>query len=113
MNKLSIVLLSLIISALTGWFVAAHYATDKEAARPPTAFERVTASGTLRCAYIVIPPRFVKDPQTGGFSGIAYDIVEEMAKSLNLKVDWAEEVNFGTLAEGLKTGRYDAVCFPL
>lgn len=77
------------------------------------AFDRVLKTDTLRCAYIVLPPVFVKDPNTGKLSGISYDIIEEMAKSLRLKVDWVEEVNFANLAEGFKTQRYDAVCFAM
>jgi len=78
-----------------------------------TAFDRVIKSNTLRCAYIVLPPDFIKDPNTGKFSGISYDVIEDMAKSLHLKVDWVEEVNFVNLAEGLKMRRYDAVCFAM
>jgi ABC-type amino acid transport substrate-binding protein len=77
------------------------------------AFERVMKTGTLRCAYISIPPHFVKDLNTGKYSGTAYEVAEGIGQSLNLKIDWVEEVNFGNLAEGLRTGRYDAVCFAL
>ena len=77
------------------------------------AFDRVMRSNTLRCGYIVLPPEFTKDPNSGQFGGVAYDIAEAMAKSLHLKLEWAEEVNFANLTEGLETKRYDAVCFPL
>ncbi|NTU76360.1 MAG: amino acid ABC transporter substrate-binding protein [Alphaproteobacteria bacterium] len=76
-------------------------------------FERIQQTNTLRCGYIVWPPEFIKDVNTGKFSGISYDVTEAMAKSLNLKVDWVEEVNFVNMVAGLKTGRYDAICFSL
>lgn len=107
-----------VIAALTTFAVqylmpGSRNAAPSTAVAEQPAFERVMQSNTLRCAYIVLPPSFSKDPNTGQYSGIAYDLTEEIAKSLNLKVDWVEEVNFANLAEGLKTQRYDAVCFPL
>lgn len=83
-------------------------AEEKEAV-----FERVTKSGTLRCGYIVLPPEFSKDVNTGAYSGVVYDIVEEIGKRLHLKIDWTEEVNFQTAVAGLQAGRFDAVCFSL
>ncbi|MCB9988074.1 MAG: transporter substrate-binding domain-containing protein [Rhodospirillales bacterium] len=76
-------------------------------------YERVMRTGTIRCGYILLPPEMIKDVNTGEFSGLSYDIMTEIGRRLDLKIDWAEEVNFQTLAEGLKTGRYDAVCFSL
>jgi len=80
------------------------------AAAQETAFARVMRTRTIRCGYVVYPPAFIKDPNTGRYSGIIYDIVELMAKRIGLQVQWAEEVTFGTMVEGLKTRRYDALC---
>lgn len=76
-----------------------------------TAYERVMRTGTLRCGYLVFPPHVIKDPNTGKFSGIVYDIMEEAGKLLDLKIEWTEEVGLATMNEGLKNGRYDALCF--
>ena len=62
---------------------------------------------TIRVGYIVYPPLLEKNPTTGKFSGISYDIVEAVAKKLNLKTEWTEEVGWGTALEGLNTNRYD------
>jgi len=78
-----------------------------------TAYDRVIRTGTLRCGYIILPPETVKDVNTGKLSGIAFDITEEVAKRLGVKVDWVEEVNFSTMTEGLNSNRFDAVCFSL
>ncbi|MEK7552079.1 MAG: transporter substrate-binding domain-containing protein [Patescibacteria group bacterium] len=64
---------------------------------------------TIRIGYIVYPPLLVKDPTTGALSGVSYDIVEAVAKRLDLKTDWAEEVGWGTALEGLNTNRYDVL----
>ncbi|TAH37990.1 MAG: amino acid ABC transporter substrate-binding protein [Alphaproteobacteria bacterium] len=78
-----------------------------------TGLERVQQTKTLRCGYIVLPPEFNKDPNTGKFAGFSYDATEEAARRLGWKVDWKEEVNFATMSEGFKTNRYDALCFSL
>lgn len=77
------------------------------------AFERVSSSRTLRCAYAVWAPFFMVDPNTGAKSGIAYDIVEQMGKILGLEVVWTEEVPYSQVADNLKGGRNDAMCMTL
>lgn len=79
---------------------------DKE-----SVYDRVMRTQTIRCGYVAIPPHIVKDPNSGALSGIIYDVMEEAGKLLDLKIDWTEEVGLGTMNEGLKQGRYDAVCF--
>jgi len=86
-------------------FSVSSFASDKE-----LTFDRVMRTNTLRCGYVVLPPQFIQDPKTGHFSGVAYDVVMEVAKRLQLKVEWTEQVNFATVGEGLKAGRYDAFC---
>ena len=81
-----------------------------QAAAKESTFDRVMRTNTLRCGYVVLPPQFIIDPKTNQMSGIAYDIVTEAAKRLHLKVEWTEQVNFATVGEGMKAGRYDAFC---
>ncbi len=75
-----------------------------------TAYDQVVKNNTLRCSYVVSSPHTIKDPNTGKLSGIMYDITEEAAKRLGLKVDWVEEVTWATYFTGLQFGRYDAFC---
>ncbi|NTU76509.1 MAG: amino acid ABC transporter substrate-binding protein [Alphaproteobacteria bacterium] len=74
------------------------------------AYDRVLSSGTLRCGYILYPPNLMRDPATGDFSGIFYDLTQDLARRLNFKVEWVEEVSWATYIEGLKLHRYDAMC---
>ncbi|MCB1556181.1 MAG: transporter substrate-binding domain-containing protein [Alphaproteobacteria bacterium] len=77
-------------------------------------YDRVMRTGTIRCAYILgLAPEMMKDPNTGVLSGISYDIAEELGRRLHLDIEWTEEVTFPTMATGLQTGRYDAVCISL
>ncbi len=64
---------------------------------------------TIRIGYIVYPPLLEKDASNGSLSGVSYDIVEAVAKKLNLQTDWTEEVGWGTALEGLNTNRYDVL----
>lgn len=73
-------------------------------------FDRVMATNTIRCGYIVYPPQLSKDANSGALSGLAYDLTEQIGKDLGLKIEWTEEVGSGTWQEGFTSGRYDMLC---
>ena len=52
----------------------------------------------------------MKDPNSGKLSGVFVETLSQVAKNLNLKVEWKEEVSWGTMIEGLLTDRYDIIC---
>ncbi|MCB1559293.1 MAG: transporter substrate-binding domain-containing protein [Alphaproteobacteria bacterium] len=81
------------------------FAADKQ-----STFDRVMESGTIRCGYGLWAPALIRDPNTGEFSGIFYDYVEELGKLLNLKIEWAVEVNLATYLEDLNAGKFDLEC---
>lgn len=74
-----------------------------------SAFERVTSTHTLRCAYAPYDP-FLIIGTDGVIKGIFHDVVEEAGKRLGLKIVWAEEVGYGNINTGFMTNRYDAFC---
>lgn len=104
------ILVAVIAGGLSAYLFAPKSTSSTQKA---SAYERVVQTKTLKCGYVILPPELNKDPNTGKLSGMSFDIVEEMAKRLNIKVNWAEEVNFGTMYDGLESGRYDAICFSL
>lgn len=73
-------------------------------------YDHIVSTRTLRCGYVVYPPSITKDPNTGKMSGLMYDITESLGSKLGFKIDWAEEVTFGTMIEGLKANKYDLLC---
>lgn len=75
-----------------------------------TAYDRVMRTQTLRCAYASYPPFIQKDPNTGAVSGLGPDWMAEFEKVSGLKVEWGPEVDFGMIAETLKSGKADAFC---
>lgn len=80
---------------------------------PISDYDQIQASGTIRCAYAIYNPGCIKDPNSGKLSGIGVDSIYKVAESLGLKVEFTEEVGWGTMIEGLNTGRYDLVATPV
>lgn len=106
---LAAVAAAIVAALLVLWLAGSNTgAMDKE-----SVYDRVLRTGVLRCAYFVVPPEFMKDPNTGQLSGIGYEVTEAATQLLGLRVEWPEEVGFGEMAAGFATGRYDAVCSSL
>lgn len=82
-----------------------------EEKKAETAFDRVNASGTIRCGYTHYSVALFKDDQ-GQLQGIYKDMMDEIGKLLDLKVEWAEEVGWGEQIAGLNANRYDMMCSP-
>lgn len=110
MNKASV--LALFVSLVALGFSFSHSTTisGAGASGKEAAFDRVMRTRTLRCAYALWPPYFLVDPNARNFSGINYEIVEAIGKRAGWKIEWAEEVGFGSIAEQLATGKEDAFC---
>jgi len=110
---------NLFIAALLGGLIAfglmkitASHPGDKSAVKEAaqhSAFDRVIASRTLRCAYAAYDP-FLIVGTNKELSGIFHDVMEEAGKRLDIKIVWAEEVGYGNINTGFTTGRYDAFC---
>lgn len=73
-------------------------------------YDRVMDAGKIRCGYIHHEPSLIIDPNSREFSGIYYDLMEEIGKRLNLEIEWAEELNWGNAVESVKTKRVDMLC---
>jgi ABC-type amino acid transport substrate-binding protein len=109
-NKIAV--LSLVVALIALLVVALRPAGRENAtpAKQETAFDRVMRTKTIRCGYAIWSPVLFKDLKTGEIKGISHDIMEEIGKKLSLRIEWAEETNWGTVVEGLATHRYDAIC---
>jgi len=73
------------------------------------AFDRVMKNGKLRCGYYSYAPHFIKDPNSGKFSGIFYDLMDQVGQNLGLQIEWIEEGLGDALVPALQTGRIDAI----
>jgi polar amino acid transport system substrate-binding protein len=104
--------LVLLLAAISLCSCAPSATSTQHPARQST-YDRVIQSGKIRCGYVVYPPGCIKDPNTGRLSGIGVEAIESIGKKLGLAVEWTEEIGWGTMLEGLETGRYDMVATPV
>jgi polar amino acid transport system substrate-binding protein len=75
-----------------------------------TTYDKVLETRTIRVGYIPYGPSFIKDPNTGNLSGIMHDVLIEAGRSMELKIEFDEEVGWGTMVEAVQTGKVDMVC---
>ena len=74
-----------------------------------SAFERVTRTGVLRCGYGPWDGGINKNAE-GQLVGAWVDIMNELARLSELKIEWVGEVGWGDVATALKTNKMDAMC---
>lgn len=68
----------------------------------------IIKNDTIRCGYLLYPPYFMRDPNTGIKSGIFYDIMEAIGKNSNLKIDWADnETGYENIFTDLDNNKYE------
>ena len=120
-----LVVLVLALSAAGAWYffngLPENLTTNKETAKPATSgvvfsdpiHDQVIQSGTIRVGYVNVSVAFDVDPKTGEVSGIFPDILREMAKNMGVRVEFVEEVGWGTMIAGLQTKRYDMMASPV
>jgi len=109
MRNLSLpsVILAVIISAGISYFIAHG---NSQNSTSESAYERVMRTGVLRCGYGLWEPSVMRDPNTGQFSGIIYDFMQEVGKALNLKIEYTLEMPWDSVGLALKSGKIDAHC---
>ncbi|MDI9338410.1 MAG: transporter substrate-binding domain-containing protein [Alphaproteobacteria bacterium] len=69
-------------------------------------------NNTIDVGYISYPPAFIINPNTNEKSGIFYDILQEIAKRNNLKINFKEELNWPTMLEALNSKRVKLIANP-
>ncbi|MCB1538615.1 MAG: amino acid ABC transporter substrate-binding protein [Rhodospirillales bacterium] len=79
-------------------------------AKDDAIYDRIMKSGTIHCGYSLWNPLTFVEPNTGEIKGIFHDLMEEAGKRLDLKIEWTEELGWGTVVESLQTGRVDMAC---
>lgn len=79
----------------------------------PNVYERVMSLSKIRCGYFDWDPLLKKDVNTGEFSGIGADIMNEIDSRLGITHEWVEETGPATAVESIKSKRIDMVCLPV
>ena len=109
MKKLSTIALVLAVVAL-GLSVQQRAHEPEKISQNETAYERVMRTQTLRCGYGSWKPGIYKDPNTGKMEGLFVELIETMGRLSNLTIEWADEVDWGQIAESINSGKIDAFC---
>ena len=91
------------------WMAGCSRIANDAQSSKESVYDRVLRTGKIRAGYAIYPPYCMKDPNTGKLSGIFVDCLEQAGENLGFKVDWVEEVGWGTMIEGLEADRYDIV----
>ena len=101
------IILAVATAATTSWIMQAKGPIVQSNA--DSDLTAIIKRGTIRSGYVSNPPSCTIDPNTKKVSGIVADAIETVAKAAGLKVEWTEEVGFGSMVEGLRANRYDIV----
>ncbi|GAB6040176.1 substrate-binding periplasmic protein [Endothiovibrio diazotrophicus] len=102
-----IVLFTFFIWALAGCYEKNPASISENKSK--SLLDQIIERGEIRAGYISYPPSFIKDANTGKYSGIFYDALEEAAQNMGLKVKYTEEVDWATMTEAVADGRVDLV----
>jgi len=73
---------------------------------PKSVLAKIKKGGELRVGYAQLPLWFFKDPKTGELKGVYKELVDLLAKDLEMTVSW-REVTFANSTIGLRSGDYD------
>jgi ABC-type amino acid transport substrate-binding protein len=74
--------------------------------REDSVLAKCRKEGVLRVGYAQTGPWFYKDAKTGELNGVYKDVVEQLAKEIQVKVDW-KEVTFQNATIALRKGDFD------
>lgn len=107
------IIVSVLLAIVAAYFTVqiAIPAHETKIIAKETTYESVIRTKTLRCGYTPYSVALFKDDK-GELQGIYKDLMDEIAKLLDLKIEWVEEVGWGEQIAGLNTGRYDMLCSP-
>jgi polar amino acid transport system substrate-binding protein len=67
---------------------------------------KIKKGGTLEVGYAQLPLWFYKDAKSGELKGVFKELVDNLAKELEMTVNW-HEVTFANSTIGLRSGDYD------
>lgn len=74
--------------------------------RDDSVLSKIRKEGLIRVGYSQTGPWFYKDAKTGELHGIYKDVVDRLAKEIDIKVEY-KEVTFANATVGLRKGDYD------
>lgn len=71
-----------------------------------SALKRIEDERTLRVGWAVWHPYVFRNPKNNQIEGISYELVNELGKAMNVKVQWVED-SWSTLPAGLQANKFE------
>ncbi len=110
MNKATkIAIVAAVIIVALGFLFLKNSSDQNPQITQQTAYDKIVEDGKIKVGYISYPPSFIKDPNTGEYSGIFHEVLLEIGKKLDVKIEYTEEVGWGTMIEAINSGRVDLI----
>ncbi len=100
-----------ILAALLLIAVAACNQPTAVSPQAEDAFYRAKREGTLKVGYVVLAPWVTKDPRTSQLSGAYIELINEIGRQSNFKLDFVE-TTWATFAVTLANGSFDVSIVP-
>jgi ABC-type amino acid transport substrate-binding protein len=111
---LQVTAIAVIVFALGHMLISSRVVSEgsvsRDMAQKESAYDRVMRTKTIRCGDAVYPPSIEVDTNTGEKRGYAIDLMNEVGRRLGMKIEWAEEIGYGQIAENLNSNRFDIFC---
>ncbi|NND65076.1 MAG: transporter substrate-binding domain-containing protein [Gammaproteobacteria bacterium] len=85
-------------------------AVDSAMDESESTYDRIMREGKIRCGYYNAKPLIHINPNTGEFSGYAFDCAKRIADLLGVELETTEEIGLESFMDGLKTNRFDMTC---
>jgi ABC-type amino acid transport substrate-binding protein len=110
--KVDVRMLGLLAAVLAGLLVAgcSQNPSGNNAGQGATRMGTILSRGSIRCSYLIYPPYLMKDPNAGKLSGVMFDLMEEIGRASDLKIEWVEEVGYESIFTSVNSGREDLFC---
>lgn len=108
-TKIVSAIITIVIIVGIGFLFSKNSTEQNSQTAKQTTYDKIIESGKIRVGYISYPPSFIKDPNTGEYSGIFHEVLQEIGKKLNVEIDYTEEVGWGTMIEAISSGRVDLI----
>ena len=114
MNNTTKIILAIIMTAITitiGFLFSRNSTDQISQTAKQTTYDKIIKTGKIRIGYTSNPPAFIIDPNSGKFSGVFPEVMEEIAKKLQLELEYKEDVGWESMIEAVKSKNPVAATF--
>ncbi|MCP4523683.1 MAG: amino acid ABC transporter substrate-binding protein [Candidatus Gracilibacteria bacterium] len=110
MKKYSLIIfIGLLIVLLSRFYSGGDVSTTRNIEVQESLYDKVIRTGKVEVGYIPYGVSFMKNPNTGEYSGIFYEIMEEVGKRLDLDIEYTYELGWGDMIKSLNNHKVDMV----